>query len=109
MARRQRKVEAPETVEKVRVEKQTAGSKDQPAIVDEQETRSRDSKFIDADPHYVRISAGMTRNLGNYESLRVDVSISSPCTEAEIDAKVSELGDKVAEKLEEEIDKYFEE
>ena len=31
------------------------------------------------DPAFVRVSAGVTKNLGNYESLRVDVAVTAPC------------------------------
>lgn len=37
------------------------------------------------DPAYVKVSLGMTVNLGNFESLRVDAGVTLPCYKEEID------------------------
>lgn len=58
------------------------------------------------DPAYVRVNAGVTKNLGNYESLRLDVSISRPCYVEDIDRTYESLSTRVSEMLEEELDKY---
>lgn len=60
------------------------------------------------EPAYVRASAGVTRNLGEYESLRVDVSITVPCYPEEIDQVYTNLTDKVCELLDEEVSRYIE-
>lgn len=52
-------------------------------------------KFM-VEPAYVRIEAGATKKIGDYESLRVDVSISVPCYVEE----VSEVADRVAGEVE---------
>lgn len=62
-------------------------------------------KFL-SEPAYVRVNAGMTINKGNYESLRLDVSISMPCYTEEIDKVLPLTADKVAAFLEEETEKY---
>lgn len=56
-----------------------------------------------SEPAYVRVSAGVTKNLGNYESLRLDVAISMPCYPEEIDKVVPKVGDMVSAHLEREI------
>lgn len=53
-------------------------------------------------PAYVKVGAGMTIPLGQYESLRIDVSVSLPCLPSEIDDAYVTASDYVAEKLGEE-------
>lgn len=62
-------------------------------------------KFL-VEPAYVRVNAGVTVNMGNYQSLRVDVSLSVPCYAEEIDKAVPAVADRVAFFLEEERKKY---
>lgn len=58
------------------------------------------------EPAYVRVSAGMTVNMGNFESLRVDVAISMPCYKEEIDEAVPIVADMVSAHLTEELYQY---
>lgn len=51
---------------------------------------------------FVRVSAGGTYNLGSFESLRLDVSITMPCLPEEVDRAVTEISSLVSDKLEEE-------
>ena len=53
-------------------------------------------------PAYVKVGAGMTVNLGQFESLRIDVSVSLPCLPEEIDDCYVTASDFVADKLNEE-------
>ncbi len=53
---------------------------------------------FETEPAYVRVNGGFTENLGDYRSLRIDVSISVPCyqelvteTYEEIAAQVNDL------------------
>jgi hypothetical protein len=62
-------------------------------------------KFM-VEPAYVRVNAGMTKNMGNYESLRLDVSISMPCYPEEVDKVFVVVADKVSVFLEEELKQY---
>ncbi len=62
-------------------------------------------KFV-TDPAYVRMSAGSTINMGDYESLRVDVAITLPCYVEEIEAVQDRLGAMVNERLNAEIEQY---
>lgn len=58
------------------------------------------------EPAYVRASAGVTKNMGNYESLRIDVAYTVPCYAEEMDSVFSVVAEKVAVLLGEEIEKY---
>ncbi len=60
-------------------------------------------------PAYVRVSAGATKNLGDYESLRVDVSVEVPCYYEEIDSVIEDIAEFVSDKLESEVVGYIEE
>ncbi len=58
---------------------------------------------FDTTPGTAFCSAGMTLNLGNYESLRVDVGVTVPCYKEEKDAAMDEIVDWVKERLTKEI------
>lgn len=62
-------------------------------------------KFV-TEPAYVRVNAGVTKNMGNYESLRLDVSLSVPCYVEEMGEVVEGISGRVSEYLEEELDRY---
>ena len=64
-------------------------------------------KFI-TEPAYIRVSAGVTKSTGNYESLRIDVSYTIPCYREQITDKLySEISDAVAARLDSEINQYL--
>lgn len=46
---------------------------------------------------YVRVSAGTTHNLQDFNSLRIDVSITLPCRVGEIDEAYAAVSEKVSE------------
>lgn len=54
------------------------------------------------EPAFVRVGAGNTFNMGNYESLRIDVSVTLPCHPHQIDETYRQASDWVAEKMAEE-------
>lgn len=58
------------------------------------------------EPAYVRVNAGVTKNLGNYESLRIDVSVSVPCYAEEIEKVEKRVASMVADMLDAEVDEY---
>jgi hypothetical protein len=62
---------------------------------------------FEVEPAYVRAGAGVTRNLGDYESLRVDVSITIPCYKEDIERTYDVAADMVAAYLQDEVDKYL--
>ena len=53
-------------------------------------------------PAFVRVNVGGTYSLGNYESLRLDVSVTLPCLPSEVDECFTVASDMVAAKLGEE-------
>ena len=73
-------------------------------------TRDRVEKIevrkFSVEPAFVRVCAGMTKNMGNYESLRVDVACTLPCYAEEVDKVLPVVADKVAAFLEEELKNY---
>jgi hypothetical protein len=74
--------------------------------VAEENTQSEDlgsSHFpAGVEPAFVRVSVGSTYNLGNFESLRLDVGVTLPCRVEDIDETYRRASDYVAEKLQEE-------
>jgi len=63
-------------------------------------------KFV-SDPAYVRISAGVTKSTGDYESLRVDVAVTYPCYPELMHTTIKDVSDYVAERLDAEIAAYL--
>lgn len=54
------------------------------------------------EPAFVRVSAGGTYNLGNYESLRLDVSVTLPCLPSDIEAAYDTATEFVSDKIQRE-------
>lgn len=50
----------------------------------------------------VSVSIGGTYNLGSYESLRLDVSVTIPCAVADVDQAYAQAAEFVGDKLQEE-------
>jgi len=61
---------------------------------------------FETEPAYVRVNAGVTKNLGNYESLRVDVSLTVPCYVEEIEQVQQKTAELVADMLDAEVTEY---
>lgn len=100
MARRRRRSDATVASGRITVTATQLGE------TDETEETLEVQKF-ETDPAYVRINAGVTRSIGDYESLRVDVAISVPCYKEEIDDIVETVGEMVNERLDIEVDNYL--
>jgi len=49
----------------------------------------------------------VTKNLGNYESLRVDVAVTAPCYREEIEKVQPRIAEMVARMLDEEVAEYL--
>jgi hypothetical protein len=71
------------------------------------EIRETEVHIFETEPAYVRVNGGTTKNLGNFESLRVDVSISVPCYVEDVESTFVAVADDVATKLEEEVAEYM--
>lgn len=69
---------------------------------EKQDVVSTDTFPVGVEPAFVRVSAGNTYNLGNFESMRLDVSVTLPCLPSQIEATYTRASDFVAEKLGEE-------
>lgn len=54
------------------------------------------------EPALVRVSAGSTINLGNFESMRIDVSVTLPCRVEDIDDTYVRASEFVSDKMAEE-------
>ena len=75
-------------------------------LSDDQHEIEFDAEIFETDPAYVRVSHGVTKSIGDYESLRVDVSLSVPCYREQIEETAIDCGEKVASILEGELDEY---
>lgn len=53
-------------------------------------------------PAFVKVGAGMTINLGNFESLRIDCSVTLPCHPENIDIAYETASEFVSKKIDEE-------
>lgn len=53
-------------------------------------------------PATIRVGTGMTINLGNFESLRIDVAVTIPCHRSALDEAYEHAQDFVMTKMEEE-------
>ena len=72
----------------------------------EAEAVTKEVEVFETDPAYVRVNAGRTVNLGNFESLRVDVSITVPTYKETIEETFEALGDEVESMLDYEVSRY---
>lgn len=63
-------------------------------------------RFV-TDPAFIRVSAGVTKNLDNYEFLRVDIAVTVPCYVEEIDKVQPRVANMVAGMLDEEVEQYM--
>ena len=55
------------------------------------------------EPAFITVSYSMTKNLGNYESAKIQVGLTLPCYPEEVEEKYPEVRQFVEEKLMEEI------
>ena len=74
--------------------------------VDEEKRKDLEVHRFETEPAYVRINHGMTKKIGEYESLRVDVSITVPCYVEEINEVAARIADEVSARLDEELNAY---
>lgn len=54
------------------------------------------------EPAFVRVAAGGTYNLGNFESLRIDVSVTLPCLPDQVEGAYEAASEFVSEKVQSE-------
>lgn len=75
--------------------------------VESEKRKVLEVRKFETDPAFVRVNAGVTKNLGNYESLRVDVSLTVPCYVEEMEAVQKRTAELVATMLDEEVEEYL--
>ena len=102
--RRGRRAESTSAKAKGTVHVKTLKSRN--VLTDEKAEVEFDAEIFDTEPAYVRISHGVTKSIGDYESLRIDVSLSVPCYKEQIDQIARDCGERVAIMLEDELDAY---
>lgn len=73
---------------------------------DEEVTQDSEVHVFVTEPAYVRINHGMTINMGDYQSLRVDVSVTAPCYVEDVEQTAERVSDYVASTLEDEVGLY---
>ena len=73
---------------------------------EEEEELSDEVHVFETEPAYVRATAGVTKNLGDFESLRLDVSITLPCYAEDADKTYLAAADWVYDRLADEIEEY---
>lgn len=64
-------------------------------------------KFV-SEPAYVKVSAGLTKNMQDFEFLRIDVSVTLPCYPEEVDAALEEAADKASVFVNDELERWLE-
>lgn len=62
---------------------------------------------FETEPAYVRVSSGVTKRTGDYESLRIDVAITIPCYVEEIPQVFPRLEEEVAGYLDAALGNYL--
>jgi len=72
-----------------------------------EEFEELDVQVFATDPAYVEASAGVTKSLRQYESLRVDVTMRLPCYTERVDETFAYVAGWVADRLYDEVDNYF--
>lgn len=81
----------------------TASRKGHPYDETDQEVEVLRAEFPEGvEPAHVTVNAGLTVNLGNFESLRLDCSVRIPCLPTEIDAAYEVAAEFVSTKINEE-------
>lgn len=75
--------------------------------IDEMKRKVIEVRKFETEPAFVRVNAGVTKNLGDYESLRVDVAITVPCYVEEIETVQKRTAALVADMLDTEVEEYI--
>lgn len=80
------------------------------ALMDEDEgLEEMDARNFDVEPAYVSVNHGRTVNIGNYESVRVDVRVSLPCYAEEVGEALLHADNTAINYLEDVVKDYVEE
>jgi len=71
--------------------------------IEAEEDRSITVNTFQTNPATVSVKKGITKNMGNYESVRIDVMVSVPCYIEEIDTVYDEVDTTVDEMIEQQL------
>ena len=82
-----------------------AESEEEEVLVDEYE--EVEVQVFHTEPAFVKASAGVTKSLRQFESLRVDVSMTLPCYTEKADEAFDYAAGWVSDRLYDEVDNYF--
>lgn len=104
-----RRAVAPKRTEEVARGFVATSVKDRDGVYDETDRELEVLRRVFEDgqkPAYMKVGAGLTINLGNFESLRVDCAVTIPCLPTELQ-EAYEIGSNfVADKMAEEQEKW---
>lgn len=70
---------------------------------EENEEGELEVRRFETEPAHIRANYGMTLNLGNYESARVDVSVTLPCYTEEIPGAFKKAWEIAKEQIQEQV------
>lgn len=74
---------------------------------DQREDLSAQTFAPGVEPAYIRVGFGKTYNLGDFNSLRIDVAVTMPCHPDEVDKTYRETSDYCADRLAEEESQWL--
>lgn len=88
-----------------RILRRNDGDAEEEVLKDEFE--ELDVQAFKVEPAYVEASAGVTKSLRQFESLRVDVKMTLPCYTERVTETFAYAAEWVADRLYDEVDNYF--
>lgn len=74
---------------------------------DESETMPIEILPFESDPAYVRVANGVTKNLGDFESLRLEVAITYPCYPERVEETYEQVSELTYDLVNTELDKWL--
>jgi hypothetical protein len=80
-------------------------NKSPPEVISEETTHTKGKLIPESLMHKVNVTGGQTLNTGNYESVKISVSLTIPCAKDEIDDAFEFASSWVSEKIETSIKK----
>lgn len=104
MADRKRRSEKTSAKATAKIHTQTLKSRR--ILTEEQAEIEFDAEIFETEPAYIRIGHGVTKSIADYESLRIEVSLTVPCYMELIPEVAADCGERVAQILEDELDEY---
>ena len=108
MATRQRKkADAPKATEQQSAQSRMVVNRKIYGAEEPAETIEGEVELFATTPAQVTIGAGVTKNTGNYESLRLEVRLTVPCYKEDLDQTADNTAAIVSERLNAEVEQYM--